>query len=273
MIEIIKTAIKWAKELKFDDDWIEEISKFEYPGELIPYDKKNKVLKEKNDNMLNLVSYLNYCEMFEKNYNKLGVPRQIFLDTLHDIKIWSYRHKEIFEEYGVKEIVWLRHLGSTKMFTIGRLEYKLGRYLFGVRRKNLCFLSRIVEIHIPRGEKITKENLLFSLNEAVKFFEKFFPNYKYNYFTCGSWMLDPNLKEFLPEDSGIIIFQNMFDLVATIPKIDHIRFVFGEKWNKNNIKDFKPQTSLQKNIRDRLLNKEKLSLGLGIICKNNIEKI
>lgn len=65
----------------------------------------------------------------------------------------------------------------------------------------------------------------------------------------------------------------MFDLVATIPKIDHIRFVFGEKWNKNNIKDFKPQTSLQKNIRDRLLNKEKLSLGLGIICKNNIEKI
>ena len=181
MNDITKTAIKWAKELGFSDDWLEQIENYNYPGDLIPYNKKNKGLKEKNDYMLNLVSYLNYCNLFEQNFEKLGIPRKILLDSLNDIKIWSYRHKEIFDEYGVKEINWLVHLGENKMFTIGRLEYKMGRYLFPVHRKKLWPLSRVMEIHIPRGERITKENLLHSLNDAVEFFDNYFPNYKFNY--------------------------------------------------------------------------------------------
>lgn len=272
MDNITITAIKWAKELGFSNDWIEQIEKFKYPGELIPYNKKNKGLKEKEDYMLNLVSYLNYCDTFQENFNKLNIPRQILLDTLNDIKIWSYRHKEIFGEYGVKEINWLQHIGQNTMFTVGRLEYKMGRYIFGVRRKKLKLFSKIIEIHIPRGERITAENTIASLNAAKEFFAKYFKDYEYEYFTCGSWMLDPNLKEILPNDSGIIQFQNMFDIVMLFPRMDHIRFVFGESWNKKNIKDYKPKTSLQKKLQQHILNKEKLATGLGVIHKDNILK-
>lgn len=272
MNQINQIAIKWAKKLNFSEDWIEKIADYNYIGELIPYDFHNKELIAKKDKMLNLVSYLNYCEDIEKKFVEKGISEKILLDTLADIRIWAYRHKEIYGEYGVAEIVWLKWLPTMKMFTLGRLEYKMGRYLFFTPRKRLWLGKKIIEIHIPRGEKVTDENILSSLNHALEFFEKYFPEYKYDYFTCGSWMLDPNLKEILPESSGILAFQKHFDQVLYFPHIDHIRFVFGENVNKNNIKDFEPKTSLQKALKERILSKGKLGVGLSVIHKENIKK-
>ena len=48
--------------------------------------------------------------------------------------------------------------------------------------------------------------------------------------TCGSWLLDPQLKQYLPGDSGIVRFQERFrlgHLPAEPEDMTPVRFVFG----------------------------------------------
>ena len=98
MNPIIQNAISWAIKLGFSEDWLKKIEEYDVCcGDLIPFDEKNKILFEKNDLMLNLVSYLNYCDLAKSFYDEKQIPEHIMIDTLLDIRIWAYRHKEIFE--------------------------------------------------------------------------------------------------------------------------------------------------------------------------------
>ena len=44
------------------------------------------------------------------------------------------------------------------------------------------------------------------------FFPHHFPDECYTAFSCGSWLLDPQLLEYLPGDSNIVRFQRRFEL-------------------------------------------------------------
>jgi hypothetical protein len=64
----------------------------------------------------------------------------------------------------------------------------------------------------PRGGPMTPEAVTASLDEARAFFPRHFPDERYTTFSCGSWLLDPRLLEYLPEDSNIVRFQQRFEL-------------------------------------------------------------
>jgi hypothetical protein len=71
-----------------------------------------------------------------------------------------------------------------------------------------------------------------SLDEARAFFPRHFPDEHYAAFSCGSWLLDPQLLEYLPEDSNIVSFQHRFELEPyEAPEgldadVEVLRFVF-----------------------------------------------
>ena len=48
---------------------------------------------------------------------------------------------------------------------------------------------------------------------APRFFARHFPEDDYRVATCGSWLLDEQLAEYLPETSNIVQFQRRFRLV------------------------------------------------------------
>lgn len=87
-------------------------------------------------------------------------------------------------------------------------------------------------LHIPESGPLTPQAVSASLDEARAFFPRHFPDEHYTEFTCGSWLLDPQLREYLPEESNIIQFQKRFELEpyeepeGLDADVEVLRFVF-----------------------------------------------
>jgi hypothetical protein len=57
---------------------------------------------------------------------------------------------------------------------------------------------------------MTSQACELSFEAAVDFFKRHLPAEKYRLAVCHSWLLDPQLAEYLPTDSNIIQFQRRF---------------------------------------------------------------
>jgi hypothetical protein len=103
--------------------------------------------------------------------------------------------------------------------------YELGRLQFQRSSDRPDELA----LHIPRAGPLTPEACDESFRRAREFFPRHFPYEPYRVITCGSWLLDPTLAEYLPEDSNIVRFQRRFTLSPEVRDADEDirRFVFG----------------------------------------------
>jgi GNAT domain-containint protein/N-acyltransferase family protein len=93
---------------------------------------------------------------------------------------------------------WLTLHARGSIYELGRLQHQRGGTAIG--------------LHIPESGPMTPEAVEASLDEARAFFPRHFPDEHYTAFSCGSWLLDPQLLEYLPADSNIIRFQQRFEL-------------------------------------------------------------
>lgn len=94
--------------------------------------------------------------------------------------------------------------------------YQLGRLQFCVEGAES---KPLLGMHI-RGEggPLSPEAVADSVSQAVEFFPRVFPERfagrEAPTFTCTSWLLDPQLRDWLPERSNILRFASLFDLVG-----------------------------------------------------------
>lgn len=71
---------------------------------------------------------------------------------------------------------------------------------------------KVLDVHIPGGAAMDMDESLVSLREGVKFFIENFPEEKFEYFACFSWLMDARLPLLLSPHSNIVRFQRMFRL-------------------------------------------------------------
>jgi len=64
-----------------------------------------------------------------------------------------------------------------------------------------------LNLHIPSGGPMSHAECGESFRKALAFFREHFPERPYVAFTCGSWLLNGELQEFLPPTSNIVRFQ------------------------------------------------------------------
>jgi hypothetical protein len=83
------------------------------------------------------------------------------------------------------------------LYELGRLQHQRGG---------------TIGLHIPDSGPLTPDSVEASLDEARAFFPRHFPDEHPTAFSCGSWLLDPQLREYLPADSNIVRFQQRFEL-------------------------------------------------------------
>ncbi|GAA1639822.1 acyltransferase domain-containing protein [Catellatospora bangladeshensis] len=113
---------------------------------------------------------------------------------------------------------WLTLHARGGLYQLGRLQHHRG--------------DSAISLHIPDAGPLTPEAVTASLDEARAFFPRHFPDEHYTTFACGSWLLDPQLLEYLPEDSNIVRFQRRFELEpyeapeGLDPDVEVLRFVF-----------------------------------------------
>ncbi len=67
--------------------------------------------------------------------------------------------------------------------------------------------------HRPAGPTISEQ----SITGAARFFPQWYPDEPIYGFACTSWLLDPQLAEYLPADSNILTFQRRFTILPLLP--------------------------------------------------------
>ena len=94
--------------------------------------------------------------------------------------------------------------------------------------------------------------------------------YKNANIICESWLLVPELKKLLPEDSNIVKFQNQF----IISKVDYDSPAFMDWiYSSRDIEylNLPENTTLQKNLKKYLLSGKKFGWGYGIYSNFKIK--
>lgn len=219
----------------------------------------------------------------KNRYDEIGISDKIFFDTMDDIRIWIDDHKTRTGEYGLYELNWIMHHMSLNIFKLGRLQFQKFKYYFNPvykrEGKDIKFGDKIINIHIPRGEKLNIDDCKDSITEAKEFFKTYFPNYPNNNFICHSWLLYPKNKEFMKKDSNILKFAEMFDIVGSSnhPTQTYL-WIFGIKTNEKELLENKrktntygntnnlPQnTSLQKSAIDYINNGGTFGDAMGVL--------
>ena len=124
--------------------------------------------------------------------------------------------------------------------------------------------ENIVSIHIPSDGKINSCECEKSYSLAKDFIEKYYPNFDYKVFYCESWLMSPNLKYVLPENSNILQFQSAYTFCTEYPEdTSYDLWVF--KKSGLPVEQWPEDTSLQRNIKDYVQSHKKLGAGDGLI--------
>jgi hypothetical protein len=87
----------------------------------------------------------------------------------------------------------------------------------------------VLETHIPAGGGMTPEACRDSMQRALEFFPRYFPERSFKGFGCDSWILNPQLEWIYRPDSNMVLFQRELYLypVASGDR-SGLYFVFGE---------------------------------------------
>lgn len=87
----------------------------------------------------------------------------------------------------------------------------------------------ILETHIPAGGGMTPSRCRESMQQALEFFPRYFPESPFAGFACNSWILNPQLDRIYHPESNMVQWQRELYLFP-VPSGDRsgLYFVFGE---------------------------------------------
>ena len=187
-----------------------------------------------------------------EEYVRLGIPEKVYEDTMRCFTRLVKEHRALTGEWGFDRGWWAWRMACLRLFRIGALEYEL---LSGEK----CALS----LHIPSDASLELEACRSSHEEARAFFTAHFPAYARAPVMCSSWLLHPALKELLGEESNIVRFQSLFDLVCVDDEDRSYRaFVFRR--TDGDTETYPEKTTLQRRLKEHLLRGGRMGAALGI---------
>ncbi|MBR5236489.1 MAG: amidohydrolase family protein [Clostridia bacterium] len=263
-----KTIIeKWYKKLGFDKEFDAE---FYEALETIPVSDAVTVDNcdiSSKDGKRNLLSFLFMCEEVAAEYRAKGISEDILLDTLGDIVRWCRIWSEIKGELYLGETEFLAWHMKLKLFKLGRLQFAMKKAEEDIPSLNIKKGDALVDVHIPAAGSLDKKVCQVSFALAREFFEKFFPEHKFNYFTCDSWLLDDGLKKLLPRSSNIVAFGNMFKKVSKRPSDSVLHYVFRWDIKRYQMPGCACNTSFAKKLQKAVKEGKTFYQTLGFIKK------
>lgn len=195
-------------------------------------------------------------------HRERGVPESVSRYTLADLG----RHMAVHHRrHGIGGLVspgWLTLHFRGLLYQLGRLQFQRdrlgGRSGAAVRAAGLPHGTGdpCLALHIPdfRGP-LTPASCDRSLALARAFFARHFPDEPAAVAVCHSWLLDPQLADYLPPDSNILRFQARFaparsDDGTEANDGDPVAFVFGDP--ALPVSDLPRRTTLERAVGDHL---------------------
>lgn len=201
------------------------------------------------DPFLKLALVYAYLPITKHEYDKKGISENIFYSTMDDIRIWIDDHKSRTNEDGLFELNWIWLHLSLNIFKLGRLQFQKCRYYdktpYNKNGKNIKFGDKVLNIHIPRGGKLDVDECKKSVENAKSFFKKYYPKYDNDKFICHSWLLYGDNSKYMNENSNILKFAKMFDVVSQKEAPEQaILWLFGNKVKNQELIKNKNETGI-----------------------------
>ncbi len=198
---------------------------------------------------------LTACRTYEK-YKALGIPEQVFFDTMGCFSRFVNEHMESFHSYGFDREWWTTRQLSIQLFRIGSIEYELR----SVEGKNA------ISLHIPSDADLSESKCLQSYKAAKQFVDQFYPDYADCDWSLHTWLLCPDLKAVLPEGSKILRFQTDFNITQVdYGSQSYMLWVYKNK--DLPLEQLPEHTSLQRNLKKYLLEGKQMGNGFGYLKK------
>ncbi len=165
--------------------------------------------------------------------------------------------------------------GLIQAFPLSPESYAINKKVYLDKEEWELILQRgdpILNIHIPGGRKLDYDAVRESFLSTIPFFDTYFPEFKWEALVCNSWLLDTQLRQFLKTDSNILKFQDCFYLfpVLSIASTGIYRFLFQSDICEPE--KLPADSSLQKNVRDYMIEGGRIKTGGGFILKEDIHK-
>lgn len=190
-------------------------------------------------------------------FQQLGLPEEIFYDTMGCFSRFVREHRESYGCYGFDRGFWTVRQISCKLFRIGQLEYELAE-LDG---------KEAISIHIPTDVILSRPLLRQSYLDARRILNKAFPEYAGVPMFCDSWLLSPTLEQLLPKDSHILQFQRSFRRISYSETArGYVQWVF--KNPKLEVKQYPEDTSLQRKLKAFLIDGGTFITAKGILIED-----
>lgn len=213
-------------------------------------------IKNVNPFITNIIILLGY-EIHLYNIKKYNLDEQ-------QIIIHKKRVKECFENdlvnrgyksVRISQMLWAIYFIRVRIIEVGRLQYQ-----YSITDDN----KQVIKIHIPRGNRLDIFSVKKSIDDSKLEIEKIFKvsNCKY---ICNSWLLSNQIHEVVEKGSNIYQFQKLFNVKDGENCIDDILNFVYEINECDDYNQLSEKTSLQKIIKNKLINNKEFYLGLGIL--------
>lgn len=217
------------------------------------------------------VFLLSCTEELLRRYRERGISDDIYWDTMYDFHCKLLECMECEGVPGTFVGGWYEGFLKMTRFAYGRFQYEITEYSPDESFTTKCGMvlkkgMPLVNFHIPSsGISLTDDVRLDSYKRAFGHFKDLFGGGPVP-FVCGSWLLFPKHREFLPENSNILRFMDDFELISSS---EDERFgndwrVFG-RYSDLPYEDLPEDTSLRKAYKKWLCAGNKTGGGFGVI--------
>ncbi|MEU6394908.1 acyltransferase domain-containing protein [Streptomyces sp. NPDC046939] len=193
-------------------------------------------------------------------HRERGIPADVSRRTLADLGRNLAVHRRRFGTTGLSVPWWPTRHFRGELYQLGRLQFE--RWRLG-RRTGERLASAgagvgpgdlVLGVHIPdfRGP-MTPEACDDSVARARAFFARHYPEDGARIAVCHSWLLDPQLRRYLPAESNIVRFQDRFRLAYVAKEAEDstpVAFVFGGTETPREL--LPRRTSVQRAVLDHL---------------------
>jgi len=212
------------------------------------------LLGEDPDGFGMLTCMLLCAEDCRGDFESMGLSHEIFVDTMGCFTRFVGEHLNSFGRYGFDRAFWTVRQVSGMLFRLGTLEYEL------LTEKGRKYIS----LHIPSDADLRLPALRASYDMAKGLLARF-PAYAGGEWVCGSWLLSPNLTDFLPDNSRILGFQKSFTIRDTWADEEFKEWVYGRVDIPNE--KLPENTSLQRNVKAFLLSGGAFLSAEGVLAE------
>lgn len=214
-----------------------------FPNHIDPFVTNLMILLSYKTSQANIIKYKLDQEQIVINKNRI---KECFVNDLERRNYGSVR---------ISQMLWAYYFVRVKLIEVGRLQYEL------LERTND---KSIIKIHIPGGNKLDFDKVMDSIELSKEKLKEVF-HINNMVYKCNSWLLSNQLNKLIDKNTNIYKFYSLFDVLdGEECTHDLLNFVFNIK-GCNNYNELPEETSLQKMIKNELINGTVFNIGIGTL--------